>query len=66
MIYICIEDVEKILAVMKKFSDAESFYLENHNSSGIGSIVELTVKTNVHGQEGNFKVEISREVGNFW
>lgn len=58
MMYINIENVEKILAVMKKFPDAK-FYLENDNSSGIGNIMTLTVHTQVNGLAGEFKTEIS-------
>jgi hypothetical protein len=57
--YIHKEDAEKILEIMHKFPDAESFYLETDSSSGIGSTVTLTVTTNVNGLRGEFKTEIS-------
>lgn len=57
--YILIEEVEKILEIMKKFPDATSFFLESKSVSGIGSITSLTVATEVNGLDGEFKVEIS-------
>jgi hypothetical protein len=57
--YILIEEVEKILEVMKKFPDAASFFLESDSTSGIGSTVTLTVRTQVNGFDGTFKTEIS-------
>jgi len=57
--YILIEEVEKILEVMKKFPDADSFFLESDSTSGIGSTVTLTVRTQVNGLDGTFKTEIS-------
>jgi len=57
--YILIEEVEKILEVMKKFPDADNFYLESDSSSGIGTTTTLTVSTTVEGLDGKFTVEIS-------
>lgn len=57
--YICIEEVEKILEIMKKFPDADSFCLESDSSSGIGSTTTLTVRTQVNDLYGEFKTEIS-------
>lgn len=57
--YISIEDVEKILEVMKKFPDAGSFFLQSDSTSGIGSIMTLTVRTQINGLDGEFKTEIS-------
>ena len=59
MMYIQIEDVEKILAAMKKFPEAKLFKLEETGSSGIGSIINLIVYTQVNGLDGTFTVEIS-------
>jgi len=52
-------DVEKILEVMNKFPDAESFALAQESSSGIGSVTTLTVRTQVNGFDGDFTIEIS-------
>jgi hypothetical protein len=57
--YLCKEDVQKILEVMDKFPEATSFELLQDNSSGIGSVTELVVHTTVNGLAGSFKTEIS-------
>jgi hypothetical protein len=59
MMYIHKRDVEKILEVMNKFPDAESFALAQESSSGIGSITTLTVHTQVNELDGDFTIEIS-------
>ena len=57
--YIHKRDVEKILEVMNKFPDAESFALAQESGSGIGSITTLTVHTQVNELDGDFTIEIS-------
>ena len=57
--YICKEEVVKILETMDKFPEATSFELLQDNSSGIGSVTSLIVRTNVNGLDGEFKTEIS-------
>jgi hypothetical protein len=57
--YILVEEVEKILEIMKKFPDAESFRLEADSGSGIGSTTALVVHTQINGLDGEFTVEIS-------
>lgn len=57
--YLCKEEVEKILEIMNKFPDAKNFYLEQDSSSGIGAVTSLTVFTEVNGYDGEFKIEIS-------
>lgn len=57
--YITKKDVEKILDVMSKFPADTTYYLESDSSSGIGSIITLTLKTTVEGLAGEFTVEIS-------
>jgi hypothetical protein len=57
--YLCREDVVKILEVMDKFPEATSFELLQDSSSGIGSVTELIVNTTVNGLDGAFKTEIS-------
>lgn len=57
--YIMIEEVEKILEIMKKFPDAISFELVEEGNNGIGTITSLVVTTKVNGLGGEFKVEIS-------
>jgi hypothetical protein len=57
--YLCREEVVKILEVMDKFPNSTSFELLQDNSSGIGSVTELIVRTQVNGLDGEFKTEIS-------
>ena len=57
--YLCREEVVKILEVIDKFPDAKSFELLQDNSSGIGSVTSLIVHTTVNDLDGEFKTEIS-------
>jgi hypothetical protein len=57
--FLCKDEVLKILEVMDKFPDANTFQLEQDASSGIGSITTLSVFTSINGVEGEFKTEIS-------
>jgi hypothetical protein len=57
--YLCKDEVVKILEIMDKFPEATSFKLLQDNSSGIGSVTSLVVDTKVNGLDGEFKVEIS-------
>ena len=57
--YLCKDEVVKILEIMDKFPEAISFKLLQDNSSGIGSVTSLVVDTKVNGLDGEFKVEIS-------
>ena len=57
--YLCKNEVVKILEIMEKFPEATSFKLLQDNSSGIGSVTSLVVDTKVNGLDGEFKVEIS-------
>ncbi len=57
--YITKEEVEKILAVMNEFEDARSYRLEADNSSGIGSILSLTMDMDINHRPVTVKVDIS-------
>lgn len=57
--YICREEVQKILDTMDKFPEAASFELIQDNHSGIGSVTALIVHTTINGLLGEFKTEIS-------
>jgi len=57
--YLCKEEVIKILEAMDKFPEASVFELLQDSSSGIGSVTSLIVRTNVNGLDGEFKTEIS-------
>lgn len=57
--YLCREEVQKILDTMDKFPEATSFELLQDGHSGIGSVTSLTIHTSVNGLAGEFKVEIS-------
>ena len=57
--YITKREVEKILAVMNEFDDAKSYKLTNDNSSGIGSILTLTMEMELNGRNAHVSVEIA-------
>lgn len=57
--YITKQEVEKILAVMNEFDDARSYCLEADNSSGIGSILSLTMDMDINNRPATVKVDIS-------
>jgi hypothetical protein len=57
--YLCRDEVVKILETMDLFPEATSFELIEDSHSGIGSVTSLIVSTNVNGLDGEFKVEIS-------
>ena len=57
--YLCREEVVKILETMDKFPEASSFELHQDGHSGIGSVTTLVVHTTINGLAGEFKTEIS-------
>ena len=57
--YITKEEVEKILAVMNEFDEARSYRLEADNSSGIGSILTITMDMDINNRPTKVKVDIS-------
>jgi hypothetical protein len=57
--YLCRDEVVKILEIMDKFPEATSFELLQSKESGIGSVTELIVHTTINGLDGEFKTEIS-------
>lgn len=57
--YIKIDEVKKILNVMEEFPDARSYNLEADNSSGIGSILTLTMDMDINGRPAKVKVDIA-------
>lgn len=57
--YITKRDIEKILAVMNEFDDAKSYKLEADNSSGIGSVLTLTMNMELKGRNAYVSVEIA-------
>jgi hypothetical protein len=57
--YLCREEVVKILDTMDLFPEATSFELLQDGQSGIGSTTSLIVHTKIHGLDGEFKTEIS-------
>lgn len=57
--YLCRDEVQKILDTMDKFPEATRFNLLQDNSSGIGSVTSLVVSTKVNELDGEFKIEIS-------
>lgn len=57
--YLKRKDIEKILDVLDKFPDVNTFEINQENESGIGSITTMTFDQTVNGSNGSFKVEIS-------
>jgi hypothetical protein len=57
--YLHRKDIDKILDVLKKFPDVETFEIEQSNHSGIGSITTMTFSQTVNETECELTVEIS-------
>ena len=57
--YLHRKDIDKILDVLKKFPDIETFEIEQSNHSGIGSITTMTFSQTVNETECELTVEIS-------
>ena len=57
--YLCRDEVVKILDTMDKFPEATSFELIQDNIGAIGSVTNLIVHTTINGLDGEFKTEIS-------
>ena len=57
--YLCREEVQKILDTMDKFPEATGFELLQDGHNGIGSVTSLIVHTTINGLAGEFKTEIS-------
>ena len=53
------KDVEKIQEILEKFSDVETFEIEQTGNNGIGTITTMIFDYEVNGMRGNFKIEIS-------
>ena len=57
--YLCRDEVLKILETMDRFPEAKSFELLQDGNTGIGSVTSLVVHTTINGLPGEFKTEIS-------
>ena len=59
--YITKQEVEKILAVMTEFEvwTVRSYRLDMDNSSGIGSVLNLTMDMDIMNRPAEVKIEIS-------
>jgi hypothetical protein len=57
--YICKDEVVKILNVMDKFPEATAFELVQKGQSGIGSTTALIIHATINGLDGEFITEIS-------
>lgn len=57
--YLHRKDIDKILDVLKKFPDVETFEIEQSNHSGIGSITTMTFSQTVNETDCELTVEIS-------
>jgi len=52
-------DIEKIVDVLDKFPEINSFEINEENCSGIGNIITMTFAKEINGLTGSFNVEIS-------
>ena len=57
--FLCREEVVKILDTMDKFPEATSFELIQDNIGAFGSVTSLIVHAKINGLDGEFKTEIS-------
>ena len=57
--YVTKEEIEKILSVMTEFDDARRYLLQADNTSGIGSILTLTMDMDINNRPAKVKVDIS-------
>lgn len=57
--YLCKEEVQKILNTMDLFPEATGFELLQDEGNGIGSTTNLIIHTTINGLDGEFKTEIS-------
>lgn len=57
--YLNRKDIDKILDVLNKFQDVQTFQLEQENCSGIGSITTMKFNQTVNEVECELAVEIS-------
>jgi hypothetical protein len=57
--YLCREEVVKVLETMDRFPEATNFELIQDSSSGIGQITSLIIHTTINGISGQFKTEIT-------
>jgi len=57
--YLCREEVVKILETMDRFPEATSFELIQDNIGAVGSVTSLIVYAKINGLDGEFKTEIS-------
>ena len=57
--YITQDEVKKILSIMEEFPDARSYELNSSNSSGIGSILTLTMDMDIKSRNVLVTVEIA-------
>ena len=53
------KDLKLISEIVDEFPDIQTFKIESDNSSGIGSIVKLTLTTKVIGKDADVTFEIS-------
>jgi hypothetical protein len=53
------KDIEKIVSVLEKFPDVETFELEQEGNNGIGTYTHMTFEQEVNGMRGKFNIEIA-------
>jgi len=52
-------DIERILSVLEKFPNVETFELEQDASNGIGTYTHMTFTQEINGLRGSFNIEVS-------
>ena len=57
--YITQSDIDKIKTVMEEFPDARWYKLESDGSSGIGSVMTLSMDMDINGRKSIVTVEIA-------
>lgn len=57
--YLHRNDLQKMLSILEKFPDVETFEIKQDNSSGIGSHTTMIYEINANGVSGSFEVVIS-------
>jgi hypothetical protein len=58
-LYLSRNDIDKINAMLKKFSDIDSFMLTQESGSGIGNVLSISFDYSINDTQGKFTTEIS-------
>lgn len=58
-LYLTRSDIDEINAMLKKFSDIDSFVLTQESGSGIGSVLSISFDYSINDTPGKFTAEIN-------